>query len=131
MRRTSSSKQQHVLIVASSLQTIADLKAYLTQSGLTSAGTRHLEELLFTPLSLDAVVVFPDDFDTDELTKTLQSLRRAKPRLLIVVITSAPQQLLAALDVDGRSRQPLVLAKPAFGWTVLDAIRGTFGLSSP
>ncbi len=102
--------------------------AYLTQSGLMCSGTGLLDELPAAPSGLDALVVFPDDFDVAELTRALRALRRARPRLLTVVVTGAPQQLEAALDLDG-SRQPLVLPKPAFGWTVVDAIRGTHGSS--
>ncbi len=113
------------MVVGSNPQTVADLKAYFKQSGLTPSGTRHLEDLLFASPPLDAVVLFPDEFERDEVTTALVSFRRARPRTLLVLVSSAPQHLGAAIEPNERSMAPLVLPKPAFGWTLLDAIRGT------
>jgi chromate transporter len=50
-------------------------------------------------------------------------LRASRPRLLVVLVTGAPQRFAAVLEPDGRSVPPIVLPKPAFGWSILDAIR--------
>jgi hypothetical protein len=77
------------------------------------------------------MVLFPDDFGPSDVEARLLALRRARPKLLIVVVTRAPQNLGAALVPDGRSVLPLVLPKPAFGWTILDAIRARTNVVPP
>jgi hypothetical protein len=70
------------------------------------------------------VVIFPDDYEPAEVVKGVAQWRMSRPALQIVFVTSTPQRFKSALEPDGRSKLPVVLAKPAFGWTILDAIRG-------
>jgi hypothetical protein len=69
------------------------------------------------------VVIFPDEFDENVVVENVASLRAAHPRLLILLITGASLRYHSALVPEGRSVPPLVLPKPAFGWSILDAIR--------
>ncbi len=76
------------------------------------------------PTSSSAVVLFPDDFESAEVIECISILRAAHPGLLIVVVTSEPQHLISALGPEPESLLPLIFPKPAFGWTILDAITG-------
>jgi len=114
-----------VRVVADNPQTIDELCAYLMAAGVASNGTRELHDVSIVPPGATAVVLFPDDFQLKEMETTIASLRRGRPSLKIVLVTARPQHLRAALKHDGRSALPLVLPKPAFGWTILDAIRGS------
>jgi hypothetical protein len=122
--RRQSFKPSYVTIVAGNPQTIDVLYSYFERAGLTASATSELEAVAMIPSAATAVVLFPDDFGASEVAARLLTLRRARPKLLIVLVTGAPQHLGAALAPDGRSVPPLVLPKPAFGWTILDAIRG-------
>jgi hypothetical protein len=129
--RRSLAKRNHVTVIADNPQTREGLNAYLSAAGVASSTSRRLQAVSLVPRAATAVVVFPDDFQLDAVERALVSLRRARPNLLIVVVTGAPQRLGTALDPDGRSVAPLVLPKPAFGWTILDAIRERGDLAPP
>jgi hypothetical protein len=130
MRRLPS-KIRYVTVVADNPQTLEDLHSYFRQVGVASNGTRELDEVGRVPPAATALVLFPDDFGRAAVELALGAVRRARPRLLIVLVTGAPQRFGAALEPDGRSLPPLVIPKPAFGWTILDAIRGRNDLSLP
>jgi len=122
--RRSPSKVSYVTVVADNPQTLEDLYSYFRQVGVTSNGTRELDSAALVPPGATALVLFPDDYGQADVEAAIRALRRARPKLLIVLVTGAPQHLAAALEPDGRSIPPLILPKPAFGWTILDAIQG-------
>lgn len=124
MVRRSPSKVSYVAVVADNPQTLEDLHSYFAQVGVTSNGTRELDSAALLPAGGTALVLFPDDFEQADVKVAILALRRARPKLLIVLVTGAPQHLGTALAPDGHSLLPLVLPKPAFGWTILDAIQG-------
>lgn len=113
----------HVTVVAESPETIDGLHGYLDGAGVESRAIRAVREAHVVPARSTAVVIFPDEFGVDDVVASITSLRAARPRLLILLVTGAPQRFRAALEPDGRSLPPIVLPKPAFGWTILDAIR--------
>lgn len=112
-----------VSVIASCLETTNGLEKYLCEAGVPSRSMNSLLNLPQIPEETTAVVLFPDDFSQPAVVRGIEMLRRERPRLLIVVISSAPQMFQTALAPDGRSALPLVLPKPAFGWSILDAIR--------
>jgi hypothetical protein len=122
--RRNPSKPSYVSVVADNPQTIEELYSYFTRAGVASSATCELDAVSLVPPEATAVVLFPDDFSAADVEAKLLALRRARPKLRIVLVTGAPQHLSAALAPDGRSVPPLVLPKPAFGWTILDALRG-------
>ena len=127
--RRSPPKPDYVTVVADNPQTLDGLYTYFKGAGVASNGTHSLQDLSMVPPAATAVVLFPDDFHHSQVVASVMSLRRARPKLLIVVVTGAPQHLKTALEPDGHSVPPLVLPKPAFGWTILDAIRGRVHLA--
>jgi hypothetical protein len=123
MRRTAS-KKLSVTIVSSKLETLQSLDAYLRGAGVTSNGTRLLDRLLeMTPRSSTAVVVFPDEYGPDLVERSVSALGRERPDVLLVVVTSEPQRFERMLVRRHTSTVPLVIPKPAWAWTILDAIR--------
>jgi hypothetical protein len=129
--RRQSSKASYVTVVAHNPQTIEVLSSYFARTGVTSNTARELDAVGMIPAAATAVVLFPDDFGASDVEAKLLPLRRARPKLLIVLVTGAPQHLGEALAPDGRSVPPIVLPRPAFGWTILDAIRGRTSVGSP
>ena len=53
----------------------------------------------------------------------VRDLRRERPHLLTVLITRVPHRFRSVLYTDNRSRTPIVLPRPSFGWDILDALR--------
>lgn len=112
-----------VTIIAESRETIDGLHSYLQGAGVSARCTRALGDVAKVPPSATAVVLFPDEFDEREVLTRLRALRAQRPRALLVLVTSTPQRWSPALERDGRALPPVVLPKPAFGWSILDAIR--------
>lgn len=112
-----------VAVVAENPETVDGLAAYLHHSGVRTKGSCAVDQLLDLASSAVAVVLFPDEFGAEEMVEAIQKLRRAQPMLLILLVTRDPQRFGAALRGDGRSVPPVVLPKPSFGWTILDALR--------
>jgi hypothetical protein len=112
-----------VAIVAENPETVDGLAAYLDRSGVPTKGSCAVDQLCDLASSASAVVLFPDEFGTDQIVSAIEVLRRARPMLLILLITRAPHRFGAAIRSDGRSVLPVVLPKPSFGWTILDALR--------
>lgn len=116
-------RSQRVAIVAQSAETVDGLAAYLHDSGLTTSGFCALEGISALTPATTGLVLFPDDFACEVVSAVLGELRRARPKLFIVLVTKQPHRYGSAVDPDGRSIPPLVLPKPSFGWSILDALR--------
>jgi hypothetical protein len=116
--------QPYVAIVSNNPETLDGLQTYLQQAGVPSHGTRALHDLnMVAPEFATAAVIFPDDFANDAAVALVRNLRRRRPRLLALIVTREPHRFRSLTDADGRSRPPLVLPRPSFGWDILDAIR--------
>jgi hypothetical protein len=115
-------KPLHVAIVSKNPETLDGLEAYLRRAGVTTSGTPDIGRSAQIGVGVSAVVVFPDDFEWKEVTSALAVLARKNPRALPVVVTNAPQRF-EAMSVPEGSALPLLVPRPAWGWTILDAIR--------
>lgn len=116
-------KSPYVTVIADNPETLDGLRVYLSRAGVALQSTRDLRDAGILPPAANAVVIFPDDYDVDAAVARITSLRAARPQLLILIVTSVPQQFRSAVAPGGRSLPLIVLPKPAFGWTILDAIR--------
>jgi len=113
----------HVAIVSKNPETLDGLEAYLQRAGVATVGTREIERSREVARSASSVVVFPDDFEWDAVLLALTTCLRTNPNALPVIVTNAPQRFESVAWPDG-GIIPLVVPKPAWGWTILDAIRG-------
>ena len=113
----------HVTVVAGNAETLSSLQSYFDGAGVPTHGVRAIDELSSVAPATTAVVLFPDDFEDDAVVGTIAALRREHPMLLVLVVTRQPQLFGDALAPDERSRPPVVLPRPTFGWSILDAIR--------
>jgi len=107
--------------VATSSETLDGLQTYLSLAGLGARGTRRLGDFGRTPCA--AVVVFPDEFAAKDVLRELARLRREQPRVLPLLVTREPQRYVDGAGVKGAGLAPIIIPKPAWGWTILDAIR--------
>jgi hypothetical protein len=116
------SQAVQVTIVANSAETLDGLQAYLSRVGLAARCTRELVDAHAAPCS--AVVFFPDDFSREEVVRALERLWRESPNVLPLVITGEPERYLRVALTEGKGRALVVMPRPAWGWMILDAIRG-------
>jgi hypothetical protein len=107
-------------VVAENPETIDALHDYLSRAGVSLRSSRQLLEVGSIAAHARALVLFPDEFELRQVSQVLALARSVRARLPILLITGAPQRFTAALDL---TPPPIVLPKPAFGWTILEAIR--------
>ena len=120
----------HVTIVSDKVETIERLTEYLGRAGVITNATRHIERAVEqSPEVTTAIVLFPDDFDAEQAALALAQLRLHRPRALRVVITGQPRKF-ALPDERHDEATVLVIPRPAWGWTILDAIRARLDRSS-
>ena len=113
----------HVTIVSDNPETRDGLESYLRRAGLKTSGRKSVENLAETvPVGASAVVLFPDDFQPEGVLSALAGLRSKRPRCLCVLVTKEPQRF-ESLPFADKAATPLVVPKPVWGWTILDAIR--------
>lgn len=112
-----------VLVVSSNPETLDGLTQYLSKAGVPSESRRSANPLAELPRTLCALVAFPDDFLEHEISNYLFMVRTRRPDLSIVIVTRDARTYAALTTVEGRPLDAVVLARPAFGWAILDAIR--------
>ena len=113
----------HVTIVSDNAETLDGLETYLQRAGLTTNGTRHLDKACeMTPATSAVVLLFPDDFASAEVVAALATLAAERPKVLRVLVTREPKRY-DAMPLPPGAIVALVVPKPIFGWTILDAIR--------
>jgi hypothetical protein len=114
-----------VTVIGDNAQTIEGLRRYLSSAGVESQATRILSEGTVNLPDVDAMVIFPDEFRTDEVVTSVETLQKERPQLRLLLVTSSPRSYLGTrlMDVE---LPPIILPKPAFGWSILDAIRESF-----
>jgi hypothetical protein len=114
-----------VTVVARNAETLRALESYLHGAGVPANGTRMVDRVLeMTPPSAAAVILFPDDYPEEVVALALGALERERPDVLAVIVSQEPRRF-EQLTETGRSRHsaPLVIPKPAWAWTILDAVR--------
>ena len=113
----------HVTIVSDNPETLDGLEAYLRRAGVTTNGTKHVEKMSeMTPPASSVVLLFPDDFHSELMMSALANLLSQRPNILPVLVTKEPQRFESLPTARG-GVLPLVVPKPVWGWTILDAIR--------
>ncbi len=112
-----------VAIVSDNADTLDGLQQYLAAAGVACRSTRVLDDAGAKPGVASVLILFPDDFPPGQVLEMLRTLRQTRPRVLTLLVTREPGRFREAAAPDGRSRPPIVLPKPVFGWAILDAIR--------
>lgn len=113
-----------VTVVSKNASTLQGLDAYLRGVGVVSTTTGAMDRVVeMTPAAAAAVILFPDEYDRAVAAAALATLRRERPDVLTVVVTNEPRRFGDAIDEDDPTGFPLVMPKPAWAWTIMDAVR--------
>jgi DNA-binding NtrC family response regulator len=111
-----------VTIVSDNAETLDGLETYLQRAGVATRSTRDIARAVdLTEMVSAAVVIFPDDFAPDAVADAVANLGAKRPKTLVVLVTCAPKRFAKASPPLGATT--LVVSRPAWGWTILDAIR--------
>ncbi|MGH7294654.1 MAG: hypothetical protein ACRELB_06970 [Polyangiaceae bacterium] len=113
-----------VTVVAKHHDTREGLKTYLQGAGVSTTTTGSLERVVeMTPPSATAVILFPDEYETGAALRALALLKATRAQTIPVIVTGEPRRFEEP-DTDPPQRTaPLVLPKPAWAWTMMDAVR--------
>lgn len=112
----------NVTIVSANAETLEQLRAYFDGAGVPAVGAGTLAALAKLAPTVTAVVLFPDDFAPDAVASLVGDLQRSRPAVLLVVVTREPARFEQPRHAPA-GVAPVVLPKPSFGWSILDAIR--------
>jgi DNA-binding NtrC family response regulator len=112
----------HVAIVSKNAETLEGLEAYLRGAGVLTSSTRAIARAAELGASASALVLFPDDYTWDGAVAALTKCRTQNPRAPLVLVTRTPQRFEALAGPDDGALT-VVVPKPAWSWTILDAIR--------
>ncbi len=123
MRRRSADATHDVTVIAESPETLDGLLGYLGEAGLVSRGLRSLDAMAMVTATRAAVVLFPDGFDAVAAVVLIRVIRAKRADLLVLIVTGDATRFQEVARPVGRSVTPQLYPKPAFGWTILDAIR--------
>jgi hypothetical protein len=112
-----------VVLVADNPETIDEVQAYLRSAGLQAHASRGLTPSVDVPARATAVIWFADDFADAAVVQAVSVLRRRRPGLRILLLTSLPGRLAKLLGQEMGSMAPLVLSRSALGSEILAALR--------
>jgi hypothetical protein len=112
----------HVAIVGRNSETLEGLASYLQRAGVLTSSTRLIGRAAELGTSASALVLFPDDYTWDGAVAALARCRTQNPRAPLVLVTGTPQRF-EALTAPNHRDLIVVVPKPAWSWTILDAIR--------
>lgn len=121
--QTRPDRQRSVLVVSGNPETLDGLHEYFSQTGIASSSRRTLNPLAELAAHIHALVVFPDDYPSHEVSAYLSLVRTRRPDLTLVIITREPTLYAEMKALDGHPLGAIVLPRPAFGWTIVDALR--------
>jgi hypothetical protein len=117
-------QQLLVTVVSKNPSTLQGLDAYLRSAGVSTTTTGAIERLVeMTPPSAAAVILFPDEYSSQSAIDALTALRKARPDLLAVIVTHEPHRFQTPTGNEAAAASPLVMPKPVWAWTILDAVR--------
>jgi hypothetical protein len=118
--RTPQATSRHVAIFSANPETLDGLEAYLRSAGVHAKGRRRLEECSqLTSASTLAIVLFPDDFPWQKVLDAVAALAASCESTLRVLVTGEPTRYERLVE----GRNVMVVPRPVWGWTILDAIR--------
>lgn len=111
-----------VAVVAHNHDTLDELGRYLREHGM-DADVLPIAASELLSGGHSAIVLFPDDFESALVARFVANVRASQPSVLLVLVTRTAHHALRLGAAVARSTMPLVLPRPPFGWTIVDAIR--------
>jgi hypothetical protein len=118
--RTDPTPSAAVAIISINPETLDGLQAYLSAAGIQARCVRDLDECSSNAYAkARAFIVFPDDFAWEHVIAAVADVTQRRPAALPILVTAHPKRFETLTDGD----RVLVVPRPVWGWTILDAIR--------
>lgn len=110
------------MVVCDDDDTLVRMRDYLCRAGVETRATRHLADI-WGQLAAQSVVLWPDDFDTDEVLDALRKLLLNVRSRFVIIITAEPRLFEPLLEALEDPESVVIMPKPVWGWTILDLLR--------
>lgn len=121
MREKTNKPSADVVIVATNPETIDGLEGYLRAAHVTARCTTDLDRCVgLVGKATLAFVIFPDDFGRERVLSVVADLQQRCRSVVPILITAN-----ATRFADLLPKSVVVMARPVWGWSILDAIRAT------
>jgi hypothetical protein len=118
--RTKPKKTAEVAIISMNPETLDGLHSYLSAAGVHARCMTDLDECVkLAVASTQAFILFPDDYAWERVVAGVADLTERRPAALPLLVTAHPKRFAKLIDVE----KVLVVPRPVWGWTILDAIR--------
>jgi hypothetical protein len=108
-----------LLLVSSNRETLDGVQEYFKRVGARLSSARQLDEVGDKASGVDVVVMFADDFSHDKVRETVARLKTR----LVIIVTAEDRAFTPSRKPKPGEQRILVLARPAWGWMLLDAVR--------
>jgi hypothetical protein len=111
-----------IAIVSNNPETLDGVQQYLRRVGARALAASRLEDVDAVNADADAVLLFADDYPRAVALRAFARLRASRPATLLVVVTE--DVAAYAARAEGSASRVVVLRRPAWGWMLVDALRG-------
>ena len=124
MSRAKDMVHRSVVVVSNSPETVDGVTKYLQRIGAVTSAITGLDAMDGATGGADAVLLFADDYPSHEVARAFVRLRTAHPTLRGVVVTEDVASFAPNVAGEEAAGYVVVLQRPAWGWMLVDAIRG-------
>lgn len=121
-RKPKRSRTLSITLVTADGRMLAELSRYLQTAGVFVRPVPILGGTLQVPRYDDAIVVFADEFASREMLALVGALSADDRSPLLVLVTSNLARY-AELGVAEPRKRVVILPRPAWGWSIVDAVR--------
>jgi DNA-binding response OmpR family regulator len=113
-----------IIVVSNNPETLDGVQQYLQRAGARTYNASRLEDADAGAPSADAVLLFADDYPRAAALEAFTRFRAARPATLLVVVTEDVAAFAMPARTESAASRVVVLRRPAWGWMLVDAIRG-------
>lgn len=121
-RKAKRSPALSIALVTADVAMMAELSRYLQTAGVFVRPVPVVGRTLQVPRLDDAIVVFPDEFAASDMVALVTVLSEDQRNPLLVLVTSNLARY-ARLGVTEPQKRVVILPRPAWGWSIVDAVR--------
>lgn len=111
---------RRIAILSDNPDTLQGLEGYLRNVGLPAICRRQLTVVDLVAESTRAILLFPDDFPEADVKAALEILLARGGSSLKIIVSARPGGYEAML---AERNDFVVIARPVWGWAIVDAIR--------
>ena len=107
-----------IALASTNRETLDGVQEYFTRVGARLSNFSKLDDARRKTVGVDVVVLFADDYPREVVLRAVAELSVK----LIIVVTGEVSAYTPRAPKEGAPRV-LILARPAWGWMLLDAVR--------